>query len=67
MGEEVAIRVGHNLQKDVHLIEDGGEFRVTSKISHNLTIKKQQKDTILSVLQLVVGTGREPQQKNYRC
>ena len=36
----VAIGVGHNLQEDVHLVEDGGEFGVTSIIGHNLLKEK---------------------------
>lgn len=36
VGKVVAIRVGHHLQEDVHLVEDGGESGVTSIISHNL-------------------------------
>lgn len=39
MGVVVAIRVGHNLQEDVHLVEDGGESRVTAIISHDLHVK----------------------------
>lgn len=36
VGVVVAIRVGHHLQEDVHLVEDGGESGVTSIISRNL-------------------------------
>lgn len=36
----VAIWVGHNLQEDVHLVQDGGEGSVTSVVGHNLDIEK---------------------------
>lgn len=36
MGVVEAIGVGHDLQEDVHLVEDGGESRVFAIISHDL-------------------------------
>lgn len=36
VGVGEAVRVGHNLQEDVHPVQDGGESGVTSVISHNL-------------------------------
>lgn len=42
-----AVRVGHNLQEDVHLVEDGGKSGVTSIISHNL-LKAIAKDITFS-------------------
>lgn len=36
VGVGEAVRVGHNLQEDVHLVQDGGEGGVTSVISHDL-------------------------------
>lgn len=36
LGVGKAVRVGHNLQEDVHLVQDGREGRVTSIISHDL-------------------------------
>ena len=40
-GVFIAIRVGHNLQVDVHPVEDGGESRVTAKISCDLNVSTQ--------------------------
>lgn len=40
VGVVETIRVGHNLQEDVHFVEDGGESRVFSKICHNLGTEK---------------------------
>ena len=45
VGEVIAIRVGHNLQEDVHIVEDGGESRVTAVISHNLNVKDTSSST----------------------
>lgn len=36
LGVGEAVRVGHNLQEDIHLVQDGGEGRVTAIIIHNL-------------------------------
>lgn len=36
VGVVEAIGVSHNLQEDVHLVEDGSESGVTSVIGHNL-------------------------------
>lgn len=42
MGVVVAIGVGHNLQEDVHLVQDGGEGGVTSVVGHNLDIETEK-------------------------
>lgn len=44
VGVGKAVRVGHNLQEDIHLVQDGGEGGVMSVISHNLVrgLEKQQ-------------------------
>lgn len=42
MGKVVAIRVGRNLQEDVHVVQDGGEGRVISIICHNLVAKAKE-------------------------
>lgn len=36
VGVGEAVRVGHNLQVDVHPVQDGSEDGVTSVISHDL-------------------------------
>lgn len=41
MGVLVSIRVGHNLQEDVHVVEDGSDSGVSSIVSHNLMTKKK--------------------------
>lgn len=45
-----AIGVGHSLQEDVHLVEDGGQSGVTPIISHNL--HRNVKNMIFSVQQV---------------
>lgn len=44
VGELKAIRVGHNLQEDVHLVEDGSQSWVGAIICHNLLTESQPGD-----------------------
>lgn len=58
-----AVRVGHNLQEDVHLVEDGGESGVTSVISHNL-LKAVAKDITFSAAGLWSEAAETAKKKN---
>lgn len=44
MGVVKSIRIGHDLQVDVHVVKDGSETRFLSIIGHNLD---QRKDPLL--------------------
>lgn len=56
VGVVVAVRVGHNLQEDVHLVEDGGESGVTPVLGHNL-LGENGKGTTFSAAGLRPGAA----------
>lgn len=45
MGKIVAIRVGCNLQEDIHVVQDCSDGRVFSIICHNLEAKSRETES----------------------
>lgn len=61
VGVVEAIRVGHNLQEDVHLAQDGSESRVFPVICHNLGRCDSQRSRFMAREQL---DGRKTSQSS---